>query len=375
MNKSLFYIIILSFTISMLESKISYLNDQPVIDLDELLQRRTDIEYHKLSDSCMMSCPANDNFLENKMWWEDDPIEFPERFVVSISDGYVYSRKGTVIVDNMYIDEFIWAPTKAGRIFPLVDVVHLKKPKKVCGTVVVLAQGGCGNYYHWMLELLPRFELLQEANIDYDYIYTQISRPFMKESLTLLGINSDCIIPARKDIYIQADTLIVPSIASPFGYPSEYTINFLRKTFIPLAQKSIEFRKFSKKVFISRKRSNRRKIINEDDVFGLFEPYGFVAYNLEDLSVLEQVALFHNAEIIVGEHGAGLTNLVFAQPETKVVEIFQARYDAMYWYLSQALKLKYIGVKTIEFADDNGFESQPVVPLEPIKKCINRLYN
>jgi hypothetical protein len=374
-NTQLCIFILFIFSAYILCAQISYLNFQPVIDLNDLLTMRPDIKYQQLSDSCMVSCMPNYELLEDKMWWESYPVEFPKRFVLEIPNGSVYAQHGSIIVNNMYINEFIWAPTKAERIFPLANIINLPQPEFVHGTIAVLAQGGCGNYYHWMLELLPRFAILEESKIHYDYIYTQVRFDFMKESLTLLGVDLNGVIPANKDRYIQADRLVVPSVASPFGYATPFAIDFLRTKFIPLAQKTIDSSNFSKRVFISRNKNSIRRIKNEEEVFKLFEPYGFVKYELENLSILEQVALFYHAEIIVGEHGAGLANIVFCQPETQVVEIFQARYDAMYWYLSQQVGLRYTFVKTTDFGIDNGKRSQVIIPLEPIKKCIKKLFN
>jgi capsular polysaccharide biosynthesis protein len=39
------------------------------------------------------------------------------------------------------------------------------------------------------------------------------------------------------------------------------------------------------------------------------------------LSLSQQVEAFSNAEIILGPHGAGLTNIMFCNPGTKVIEI------------------------------------------------------
>jgi len=379
MKKTVFFCVMIFITYSSivfsLDSKISYFNSQPAIHLEDLLQIRKDIKYIQLSDDFLFSCRGNYELSQDRMWWEHDPVVIPKRFVISIPNGCAHSRRGSVIVNNMYIDELIWAPTKAGRIFPPVDISDLPDPDKIDSKVAVLAQAGCSNYYHWMVELLPRLAILQQSGIDYDYLYVQLNHQFMKDSLELLGIDLESVIkPGGKHKYIQANELIVPSMTSAFGYTPGFAVDFLRKSFIPLAQKSISKERFSKKVFISRQNSVQRKIINEDEVFALFQKIGFVRYNLEKMSLLEQVMLFHNAESIVGEHGAGLTNIVFAQPGTRVGEIFQARYDAMYWYLSQELKLKYSCIKTMEFTEDNGYISCVEVPLDQIKNLISRLF-
>ncbi|RYE32726.1 MAG: glycosyltransferase family 61 protein [Sphingobacteriales bacterium] len=63
---------------------------------------------------------------------------------------------------------------------------------------------------------------------------------------------------------------------------------------------------------------------------------------LEDYSVADQVKLFYNAREIIAIHGAGLTNLIFAQPGTTVIELFPVSYvNQCYWTIASKNKLQY----------------------------------
>lgn len=42
---------------------------------------------------------------------------------------------------------------------------------------------------------------------------------------------------------------------------------------------------------------------------------------LENYSMEEQITIFHNAKLIVGQHGAGLFNLIYCKPGTHIIEI------------------------------------------------------
>lgn len=60
------------------------------------------------------------------------------------------------------------------------------------------------------------------------------------------------------------------------------------------------------------------------------------------MSVLEQIKTFSKAKFIVGPHGAGLTNLAFCNPGTKVVEFFSPNYiNPCYWHLGTFYDLNY----------------------------------
>jgi hypothetical protein len=373
--KLISFVFIYCFFDFKLYTQVKTIHLQPVISVKDLLEVRKDIVYTKVKNFVEYSSQRNILFDdEQKMWWEKDVGIHPELFILSIPFGSFCFKDALVIVDGMYVDEFVWEPTKNEFYFPLVDISKLPTPEKIKGKLAVVGQSGQKCYYHWMVEVLPKLALLQESGISYDYLYIPTYIQFMKETIKLLGIDPKKIISKKYD-YVQFDELIVPSMPSDYGYCSEYVINFLRNTFIPLAEKAVNHNLFAKRVFVSRKKASSRKIINEDEVFELFKKHGFVRYNLEDLSVLEQVALFYNAEMIVAEHGAGLTNIIFAQPKTKVIEIFQARIRAMYWYLCQQLGLDYSCVKTIEFDIDKKGNFHSTVPLDEVKKILDVLFN
>lgn len=77
-----------------------------------------------------------------------------------------------------------------------------------------------------------------------------------------------------------------------------------------------------RRFWISRKGSTRRpEMPGEADLLTQLRPMGFEEIRLETLTPAEQVALFQNAEIAMGQHGAGMTNMAFASPDTTVIEI------------------------------------------------------
>jgi capsular polysaccharide biosynthesis protein len=70
--------------------------------------------------------------------------------------------------------------------------------------------------------------------------------------------------------------------------------------------------------------------------------FGFEAVAFESLSVREQASVMSTAEVIVAPHGGGLSNLVFCQTGTKIIEIFSPELVAGYfWKLSNQLGLDY----------------------------------
>ena len=117
------------------------------------------------------------------------------------------------------------------------------------------------------------------------------------------------------------------------------------------------------RLYISRGKANRRKILNEDELIQLLSGNGFKVIYWEDYSFAEQVALAGQASILVGLHGAGLTNLHFMKKGSTVIEL-NLKVDAEllrvpFWRMSNLLGLDYyvqhcerIGEKADPYEDD-----------------------
>lgn len=289
--------------------------------------------------------------------------------IIIIPNGEIFSPTGYLKIKNNIIAESMWENERSWQInsLQLESKKLTTSPLFIKGTVASIAQPSSSCYYIWLTQVLDRLRILQKSGVAYDWIYTSLDQPFMKESLKLLDINLEKIINAAEHNHIQAETVI--GFSAPTrknlqknklfcnhknlaSYCSNQHIKYLQSTLLP--QASFVSKKFGQKIFISRKDShNGRHIQNEDEIFTLFKQNGFEKYCLTELSMIEQIALFNNAKIIVAAHGAALANLIFCKPKTKILEIFQARSSCTYWYMAQQLNLNYHYLKTLEFNEAN----------------------
>ena len=72
-----------------------------------------------------------------------------------------------------------------------------------------------------------------------------------------------------------------------------------------------------KRIFLTRKNTSHRNF-NENEVFSILEPLGFVKVAPEEYTFEEQMALFNHAEWIVGGSGAAFTNVIFCSNNCKI---------------------------------------------------------
>ncbi|MGC1199139.1 MAG: tetratricopeptide repeat protein [Geitlerinemataceae cyanobacterium] len=215
--------------------------------------------------------------------------------------------------------------------------------ERIEGTVAVIAGLSANVYFHWMVDILPRLEILRQGGWNWDkidkFVVNQCRQPFQKETLKRMGIPEHKIIESDRHPHIQADRLIVPSFPGDLGLPSPWVIQFLRRTF--MAEK-VAAKAYPERIYISRTKARYRRLFNEAEVLALLQAYGFVSVALEELPLDEQINLFRNAKTIVAPHGSGFTNILFCQPGTQIVELVSPHYFRHYFgTISQQLGLKH----------------------------------
>ncbi len=286
---------------------------------------------------------------------------FKECFILEIPQGSVQGKEGLVFIDNQMPQEMVWADRY--EYLQNVSQVDCSKTNKISGRVAVISQVAHDNYCHFFNEILARLAMLEMHEIEYDWLYVTCDKKFVKEGLKIWGIDESKIIsPTDKNFCIQADTLILPSLVlntnNGFKHTGvnahPYTLRYVKEKLLNNIQNKIGEFQFSKRVFISRRDAPSRKILNEDEVFELFKDKGFERYDTGKMSALEQIALFAQADIVVGEHGAGLTGIMFCKEGVTVIELFQALIDSSFWFPAQIFNLNYIPVNTLNI-DGNSF--------------------
>jgi capsular polysaccharide biosynthesis protein len=80
---------------------------------------------------------------------------------------------------------------------------------------------------------------------------------------------------------------------------------------------------YNRKIYITRPNNSLRYISNESILITTLKEKGFEIIDANTLSFIQQIELFSQASILIGVHGAGLTNMIFRkQGKLKVIEIF-----------------------------------------------------
>jgi hypothetical protein len=109
-----------------------------------------------------------------------------------------------------------------------------------------------------------------------------------------------------------------------------------------LVSSSVKGRSRPGRYMITRAGNLPRRIENIDAVLAMLDRHGVLTGDPGALTPNEQIGLFSNLELVVGVHGAGLTNLVFQPPGSAVLELLPPLCATKaYWIAAEALGLRY----------------------------------
>jgi len=187
----------------------------------------------------------------------------------------------------------------------------------------LLSKPNGSNYFHFLFDsILPLVELLEIEELSMEsveFLASSELNSWQREMVALLGIDVDRRVVDTSGRLLAVKRMLV---ASPRRYKltiSTVALHTLRRRI--RGRLGIGEPEASELVYVSREGSETRRVTNEKDLVAVLEQRGFRTCRLEEMSVSEQVRLFSAAKVVVAPHGAGLSNLAFAESPT-VVELF-----------------------------------------------------
>ena len=296
-------------------------------------------------------------------------------FVAIFKNSRVFSSKGQIITEeNILVSDLsrLFGVPKQGHKFGNRNLVTTKINEK---KVAVLTTDGSNTYYHWLFDILPRIQLLKMSGIFEDidfFVLPKLIYDFQKSSLAFFNIPNCKILEIEDNELIFANDLIVPSLPSELGTVNLWALNFIRDSFL----KDISTHSPNRKIYISRKNASARRILNESEIIEYLSGLGFEIIEAENLSFDDQVKLFSQAEVVVSPHGSGLSNIVFCNKKTKVIDLFYGEFLVpCFWVIAAQLDLDYYYETSTDLKQDFSpyWESKgqdDYFPLEKLKEIL-----
>ncbi|RZK45191.1 MAG: glycosyltransferase family 61 protein [Hymenobacter sp.] len=194
------------------------------------------------------------------------------------------------------------------------------------------------NYYHWLIDTLPRLVALRNLHPDATIILPYSATPYMMETVALLGYKKTFKVP--EDTSVKIPQLAFVEKAGTFLHQDAQLLLEIASSIISQVAPIVTIPK--RRIYASRSRANIRKISNESGLLCLLHKYNFEIIYFEDYAFTEQVKIMRDVDIIIGLHGANLTNILFMQKGTTVIELMNSSSpNLVYFQLASYLELSY----------------------------------
>ena len=245
------------------------------------------------------------------------------------------------------------------------------------------------NYYHWLIECLPRLYILDQFPhldnvpllIDEGLTAQQLDALKIVNSRKhpLITLKKGCAYSVKKLMMPVMPTVIHYNYYSPVAFDKDVlisptAIHYVRNTIF----QSLGFTtsKGFRKLYISRKQSDYRRLLNLEEIERFMVQRGFEIVFPEALTFANQVKLFSQAQLVVGQSGAGITNLMFCPENCKALILINHHPQTSYYLFSNLAQILNIDLQFIPGTDviehvDQSLQNDFTIAIETLSKAID----
>jgi len=268
---------------------------------------------------------TNDFILKREFSATHKPVEWKSRDVVMI-----HEKLNSIILHI----EPSWAPTANARL-SLLKTITSKN-------ILILNLNNCSAYGHIYSEVLSELYAVSETYSEYDCVITVLSSR-MKDLIQFFDLklsNKIKFIEKNQEVLLNFEELRIVN-HSPRSYVNKAkNVIALKEAFHsskPIAKKDREFLLYCSRNSPTAKHGRRLTQETETKIIEMLEQYAnknnlnFYLLTGQEADgtitpISKQYDLFSNAKLVVGVHGAVMSNLIFLDPlkSSKIIEICPA---------------------------------------------------
>ncbi|MES2891464.1 MAG: glycosyltransferase family 61 protein [Bacteroidota bacterium] len=222
------------------------------------------------------------------------------------------------------------------------------------------------NYYHWMIEALPKILIAQAYDPTVSFIVPGPTPGFIKTSLELMGIQHVLYLTRHRSEVIKVSNLLLPELiyyeeeeaevlSEKYNQPlqaasmqprEQLDFDPKKELIIAVREKLLRHKGLlprpTRRLYISRSNQQLRRLANENDLLPVLEKYGFKIGYFEGKTLEEQMQLMLETEVFVSLHGSNMVNILFLQQGCRVIEMMNQDYvNDAYYLLASSLQLPY----------------------------------
>lgn len=258
---------------------------------------------------------------------------------------------GRVVKDTMHsVDD--WRPESLVARRDMSQGIWLKQRialpgRRLEGQAFCAVSGGWRNHAHWLTETLPRlylFRWLLAQMPDLQLLIPDYGDSRVHErTLELLGIN-----PAHA-LKLGESDVVTPAVLWNVPVIDLWSLPLLCRIAAQALMTAVAASGGDQgtasgdgeRIYIRRMQGARR-LANFDAIAPVLHAHGFRVVAMETMTLDDQIRIMQGARCVIGEHGAGVANIMFCRPGARVLELFNPVCpQPAHWVLASLCELDY----------------------------------
>lgn len=249
--------------------------------------------------------------------------------------------------------------------FVVRNYARRRHPEMLASGVWVIDNMSPGNYYHWTIDCLPR--LLRGENLYPEFGHVLLPAHYQNDVFVTFSLRAFPRLPPHWvgiDRNVRVGRLGFVPRTPPFAECDWRSPAYDAELLRGVANRMLELTDgpgSGRRVYLSRDTAGMRRIRNEKDVVRVMREHGIEVVHLEPSRPWEQIQICSGAELIVGPHGAALSNIIFMATGGRVVEFRRDETDSrdpfydVFRPLAESLGLTYVA-QISQLAEDDQHE-------------------
>ncbi len=268
------------------------------------------------------------------------PTAIPQRVVFEVADlhltalkhvlldvhyGFAVTDSGLLLEETAIDRHVIDRHLVTGKLLRPMTTLAVDRP-----VVCLECAPNHSNFFHFWFQSMTKLLWLREPEFQgLGRIYLAHTRDLQPWQRTLLQEalpESVDLLPVNEATFVDAPLYIDLPAYSGTALPG-----WARSQLVSWSDALLPsgVRRPPRRFYISRRGGKVRRPLNEPEVIAALASRGVATVVLEALEMGDQIELFRGAELIVAQHGAGLTHLFQSPRHLRVLEIFSGSPDDM----------------------------------------------
>ena len=324
--------------------------------------------------------PVNINQSDLGLFEHEIKREIPATLLLHFEDITV-NPDGALVYNNKILPEtfpsphFVnsWAGFRVWLKLFLKNFIKYWEYKNLDREVYWITDIWSQGYFHWMTDTLSRLYAIKDKignatlllpgdYCNFEYIVSSL-KPFLIQDVRFIQSKFRC------------KNLKIPTHAATTGNYNEEIMRGLRSLYTNYFQVSNNDDP-SERIYISRGKTQKREIINENELIELIEQYGFKTVHFEDYSFEEQVKTAIGTRYLISNHGGGLSNILFMRSGSKMMELRKAadNHNNCFYSLASCLNIDYFyQLCNSPNSDEDAHTANLIVDCDLLKNNIEKM--